>query len=167
MDEQPDENAGQGLGFFKSANGLIAGITGLVVAFGGLVTAYHEFIQKPRREAAANAENAVSQEANNVAAADSQAADTQAPEDQDPWSYDTDADGTLLFKGGLWIETDAVGTVTRYTPESVEDGFTYASDKGAGPNGQDVFLRWPTKGGQAEKKRRPAKDLERRVCRHA
>ena len=147
MDEQPNEGAEQRPGFFKSANGLIAGLTGLLIAFGGLITAYREFIQKPHKEAAAA--NSTDQQASDTQAADTQTADTQANEE--PWGYTTDAGGTLRFKGGLWIETDAEGTETRYSPESVENGFTYASDSGAGPNGEDVFLRWPTAGGQVEK----------------
>ena len=148
MDEQPKEDAEQRPGLFKSANGLIAGLTGLLIAFGGLITAYRE-LQKPRNEAAAaNADGSVAQQATN-APSDTGTADTQA--DEEPWGYTIDAGGTLRFKGGLWIETDAQGTETRYSPESVENGFTYAKDKGAGPDGEDVFLRWPTAGGQVEK----------------
>lgn len=150
MDEQPKEGAEQRPGFFKSANGLIAGLTGLLIAFGGLITAYREFIQKPRNEAAAAA-NADSTDAQQAPEADTPTADTQAEANEDPWGYTTDTGGTLRFKGGLWIETDAEGTETRYSPESVENGLSYARDKGAAPDGEDVFLRWPTTGGQAQK----------------
>ncbi len=150
MEKQPKEDAEQRPGFFKSANGVIAGLTGLVVAVGGLVTAYREFIQKPRMEAAANAESANAEQGAETEA-DTSTADAQSAEDEDPWSYTINTGGSLRFQGGIWIETDAEGNEARYWQESVENGFTYASNNGAGPKGEDVFLRWQTAGGQAEK----------------
>ena len=146
MDEQPKEGASDRPGFFKSVNGWIAGITALVVALAGLATALHPWMSKEQKEstAAVATPNATDAEA-------AGAANMEAVENDDPWGYTTDARGTLRYKGGLWIETDSEGTETRYTPESVENGFTYARDKGAAPNGEDVFLRWPTAGGQVEK----------------
>ena len=145
MDEQPNEHGEGGPKFFKSVNGWIAGATGLVVALGGLTAAYRELVHKDPVAAQTVANTAVS----NDSSADQQATSTQASDD--PWGYTTDNGGSLRYKGGYWLETDADGTEARYTPQSVENGITFARNSGGGADGGDVDLRWPTAGGQAEK----------------
>ena len=150
MDDQPgNDGGGGGPRIFKSINGWIAGATGVVVALGGLAGAWHD-IFPPKQETVAdeqpttNADDAAANQATDQTDASPQASD-------DPWEYSIEGGGSLRYQGGRWIEKDAGGKVTSYDQESVQDDFTYARAAGAGPDNADIDLRWPTKGGQAQK----------------
>jgi len=150
MDDQPADDGGEGRPkIFKSLNGWIAGATGIVVALGGLTAAWHD-IFPPKQQTAADEQPATNaDETDTSQAANQQAAAPDA--NDDPWAYSIDTGGSLRYQGGRWIETDADGKVTSYDVESVQDNMTYARAAGKGPDGADIDLRWPTKGGQAQK----------------
>lgn len=129
---------------FKNMNGVIAGVTGLVVALGGLATAYKQFFDKPAERQAAVTESQAPADRAAPAAGEEEPA-------EDPGFYDTDADGTLRFIDGLWVETAKDGTKYRYEEISNDGTMTVAIDRGGGEEGEDVYLRWPNQGGQAQK----------------
>ena len=137
--------------FFQNINGVIAGITGLVIALGGLAATWDRMF-KPKEEqqeivAGAEQSNAeAAPEATEAEAADEEAGTPSA------YTYNADNGGTLKWANGLWIEADANGNVLgRYDPTDDDGVNTTAKLPGGGENGEDVYLRWPNAGGQAQK----------------
>jgi hypothetical protein len=121
----------------------------VVVALGGLTAAWHDIF--PKNEAAETQQSDATQPDQANASDNSGDANEVSAASDDPWTYTTDNGGTLYYQGGYWIE-NIDGTETKYQPQSVQNGFTYVWGQGVGENGEDVDLRWPTKGGQAEKR---------------
>lgn len=150
--EPPQEQPGEGSGgggpkIFNKLNTMIAGVTGLVIAMGGLAATWDKmFGGKPAEEQAATAQPETLADA--TPAAEEQAVEEPAAED--PSYYDIDEGGTLRWIDGLWVEKTGNGTF-RYEQVSNDGYKTVAVDRGGGENGEDVWLRWDTAGGQAQK----------------
>jgi hypothetical protein len=138
-EEQPQDSADGTPKLFKSMTGVIAGLTALVVALGGLFTAYDKFIRKePEKvETAATA---------TPAAAASMPQTAPPSREKVRKSYTTGDGGTLQWVSGMWVWTDGKDNTYRYTEES-NDGVTIIAK--LRENGENVWLQWPTEGGDA------------------
>lgn len=144
--EPPQQDSDSSPKLFGKMNGTIAAITGLVVAIGGLATATKGIWG-----------GTGSSDTQAVASQVKSSGDEAAPDaeedlsEEDPGFYDTDEDGSLRFLDGLWVETARDGTKLRYEEISNDGAMTVAVDRGGGEEGEDVYLRWPNQGGQAQK----------------
>jgi len=146
--EAPSTESGGKSGFFQNINGVIAGVTGLLVALAGLAATWDRIFpdKKADQEVVAKTDTV------NTAAADTATeADASAPSDDDPWYFTTDNGGTIRWVDGLWVEEDKDGNKTRYDHFSADTEYDVAFLAGGGPEGEDVYLRWPKSGGRAQK----------------
>ena len=140
---------------FQNINGVIAGVTGLVIALGGLAAATKSMWDKdPEPTEVRGAEKLADASQQTGQAAANQAVETapaEAPTNDDPWNFTTDNGGTLRWVNGFWVEVDQAGTTVRYGHFEADARENVAMRAGAGPNGEDVYLRWPKAGGRAQR----------------